>query len=211
MINKKHNRELENEIDIRSKKRNTSLVLIITAVFIVLVGIFTINLSPFRALGGAVWLKGGVHYISDSDISNRIVEINAPIETKIAEKIESSTPSCSSLEEGFCQKSPSEYVYKTLVTPAIEYKPGTPDERVITGYCTLCNDGSLSPSCAVGRGACSWHGGVAAYNVPSYRTIPGTAAVQAQLAVYSYESKSYKDSQEYIVPDSPNLNTIVGY
>jgi len=42
----------------------------------------------------------------------------------------------------------------------------------ITGYCTLCNDYTYSPSCATGRGACSYHGGVAVWNAPVYENVP---------------------------------------
>lgn len=199
----------------QSKKRAISSiswsVLAVAVVLIVVVGLFTINLSPFRAFGGAVWLKGGVHYITDAQISNRIEQLKAPKDVETADKIRTSTPACDSLEEGFCQKTPVEYVYKTLITPAVAYQPGTPDRKEIIGYCTLCNDGTFSPSCAVGRGACSWHDGVASYNVARYRTISGTPAVQAKPAVYSYESKVYKDSPSYISPETPGLNTIVGF
>lgn len=47
-------------------------------------------------------------------------------------------------------------------------------EKKITGYCTLCNDGTFSPTCATGRGACSHHGGVARYNAPIYSEVPKT-------------------------------------
>jgi len=178
---------------------------------IVIVGLFAINLPPFRAFGGAIWLKGGIHYISNAEISNRIEQLNTPKEAVIADKISNSTQTCGNLEEGFCQESPGVYDYKALITPAVAYQPGTPDKKVVTGYCTLCNDGSYSPSCAVGRGACSWHGGVAAYNVAEYRTIPGTSAVQAQPAVYSYVAKTYKDNPMYISPEVPSLKTVVGF
>jgi hypothetical protein len=62
------------------------------------------------------------------------------------------------------------------------YHPGMPekshDETVTTykqevsGYCTLCSDGTYSPSCATGRGACSHHDGVAQWNAPRYRNTP---------------------------------------
>ena len=44
-------------------------------------------------------------------------------------------------------------------------------EQIITGYCTLCNDGTYSPTCATGRGACSHHGGVAQWNAPVYSEV----------------------------------------
>lgn len=58
---------------------------------------------------------------------------------------------------------------------ALSYKPAerlydqvNPLKRHITGYTTICNDGSTSS--ATGRGACSWHGGVAEWNHPIYET-----------------------------------------
>lgn len=41
----------------------------------------------------------------------------------------------------------------------------------IVRYCTLCNDGTYSPTCATGKGACSHHGGVAQWNAPVYRKV----------------------------------------
>lgn len=43
-----------------------------------------------------------------------------------------------------------------------------PARKKVVGHCTLCNDGSYSPTCATGRGACSHHGGVRQYNAPIY-------------------------------------------
>jgi hypothetical protein len=58
---------------------------------------------------------------------------------------------------------------------ALNFKPAgrlfeqvNPLRRHIVGHCTLCNDGSTSD--ATGRGACSWHGGVADWNHPIYET-----------------------------------------
>ncbi len=39
------------------------------------------------------------------------------------------------------------------------------------GYCTLCRDGTYSPTCATGRGACSHHGGVAQWSAPIYNQV----------------------------------------
>lgn len=36
--------------------------------------------------------------------------------------------------------------------------------------CTLCVDGTWSPTCATGRGACSWHGGVQEYDATRIKT-----------------------------------------
>lgn len=170
-----------------------------------------VDIQPIRALGGAVWLKHGVKYINDAEITNRINKLNAPSEATMSEKIRVSSATCDSLESGYCQKTPGEYVFKSLVRPAIPYSPGTPDKKEVIGYCTACNDGTFSPSCAVGRGACSWHGGVAAYNVAQFRITPGTPAIQAVEAVYSFEPKSYKDSPIYVSPEIPSLNVIAGF
>jgi len=186
-----------------------STILIVAALAIAV--LFTVEMQPTKAFGGAVWLKNGVNYISDAEISNRTHELNSPAEAAEVEKVKGSTPGCDSLDTGFCQKAPGEFSYKTLQTPPVPYTPATPDKKVIIGYCTACNDGTFSPSCAVGRGACSWHGGVAAYNVAQFRVTPGTPAIQAVPAVYSYDAKSYKDSPLYIAPEAPSLNKIVGY
>lgn len=174
-------------------------------------GLFTVSLSPFRAFGGAIWLKDGIHYMKDADISQRIESLNAPKEALLAESIRNATPSCEIIESGFCQRSPQDYVYKTLTTPAVAYKPGTPDKKEVIGYCTLCNDGTFSPSCAVGRGACSWHDGVAAYNVERYKITPGTPATEARAAIYSYDVRTYKDSEMYTKPSTPELKAVVGF
>ena len=46
------------------------------------------------------------------------------------------------------------------------YNQVNPIRKRITGYITLCNDGTTSG--ATGRGACSWHGGVSEWNHPIY-------------------------------------------
>lgn len=201
----------KSKLNTRSKKMILWCAGTIFAVPTAWITLVTINVAPFRAFGGAVWFKNGAHYMGNTQISVRLKQIDAPKEASLAAKIKDTTPSCTSLDEGFCQESPGDYVIKSLITPAIAYTPGTPDKKITVGYCTVCNDGSYSPSCAVGRGACSWHGGVEAYNAPEYKTIPGTPAIEAKPAVYSYISKSYKDSPIYESPDIPNLKTVVGY
>ena len=57
----------------------------------------------------------------------------------------------------------------------VETKTTYTDE--IVGYCTLCNDGTRSPSCATGRGACSHHGGVRQWNAPIYNKVAHTEQV----------------------------------
>ena len=66
----------------------------------------------------------------------------------------------------------STYKYYPAEEEKYHYETITTYERKITGYCTLCNDGTYSPTCATGRGACSHHGGVREYNAPVYSEVP---------------------------------------
>ena len=70
--------------------------------------------------------------------------------------------------------------YKTYIYhPAVPEKSHTENvtvyEEKVVSTCTLCNDGSLSPTCAVGRGACSHHGGVNQYGYQIMGKVPTTA------------------------------------
>lgn len=64
------------------------------------------------------------------------------------------------------------YVYHPAIAAKTHEETSTTYKEEITGYCTLCNDGTYSPSCATGRGACSWHGGVAQWNAPIKSSVP---------------------------------------
>ena len=66
------------------------------------------------------------------------------------------------------------YKYYPAEEEKYHFETITTYEKKITGYCTLCKDGTFSPTCATGRGACSHHGGVAKYNAPIYSEIPKT-------------------------------------
>jgi hypothetical protein len=63
----------------------------------------------------------------------------------------------------------SKYVYHPAVPEQSHVESVPTTETVQTGACTLCKDGTFSPTCATGRGACSHHGGVAQWNAPVYR------------------------------------------
>ncbi|RYX79068.1 DUF3761 domain-containing protein [bacterium] len=68
-------------------------------------------------------------------------------------------------------------IYKTFVYyPAVAEKTRMITETTyreeVTGYCTLCNDGTYSPSCSTGRGTCSHHDGVAQWNAPKVSRVP---------------------------------------
>lgn len=68
------------------------------------------------------------------------------------------------------------YIYHPAVPEKSHVQTNTTYQKKLTGYCTLCNDGTYSPSCATGRGACSWHSGVQEWNAPMYSTSPVTTA-----------------------------------
>jgi hypothetical protein len=68
------------------------------------------------------------------------------------------------------------YVYHPAVAEKSHTETTTTYREEIAGYCTLCADGSYSPTCATGRGACSHHGGVAQWNAPRMRNVPVTTS-----------------------------------
>ena len=63
------------------------------------------------------------------------------------------------------------YKYYPAEEEKYHYETITTYEQKITGYCTLCNDGTYSPTCATGKGACSHHGGVKEWNAPVYSEV----------------------------------------
>ena len=64
------------------------------------------------------------------------------------------------------------YIYHPAVAEKSHTETVTTYKQEVASYCTLCNDGTYSPSCATGRGACSHHGGVAQWNAPRYKNVP---------------------------------------
>ncbi|MGB3988753.1 MAG: hypothetical protein WBK67_03640 [Minisyncoccales bacterium] len=66
----------------------------------------------------------------------------------------------------------SSYIYHPEVPEVYDYETVTTYNKEVVGYCTLCKDGTYSPTCATGRGACSHHGGVLQWNAPVYKTVP---------------------------------------
>jgi hypothetical protein len=64
------------------------------------------------------------------------------------------------------------YIYHPAVAEVAHQEQTVTYNQKITGYCTQCNDGTYSPSCATGRGACSWHNGVSVWNAPIYSNVP---------------------------------------
>lgn len=170
-----------------------------------------IKIEPFLALDGAIWMKDGFHYISNEELSLLADQLNAPQEQELELKVQNGTPNCDVIETGYCKLANGDYAHKTLVVAAVPAKAGTPDRREVIGYCTLCADGTFSPSCAVGSGACSWHGGVSAYNVAQYRIIKGLSPEPAKPAEYNYDEKTYKDSPQYVEPSTPSIDKLLEY
>lgn len=66
----------------------------------------------------------------------------------------------------------STYVYHPAEPEKSHTETVTTYTQKVTSYCTLCNDGTYSPSCATGRGTCSHHDGVAQWNAPVYSNVP---------------------------------------
>lgn len=85
------------------------------------------------------------------------------------------------------------YIYHPAVAEVTRTETSTRYEQQITGYCTLCNDGTFSPSCATGRGACSHHGGVAQWNAPRYSSVPRT---ESRIVVDSPAREAYYEKVE---------------
>ena len=63
------------------------------------------------------------------------------------------------------------YKYYPAEEETFHYETEVTYEKKIVGYCTLCNDGTRSPSCSTGSGTCSHHGGVAEWNAPIYKEV----------------------------------------
>ncbi len=80
-----------------------------------------------------------------------------------------------------CEVDGKEYIlykFHNAVEEVSHIETKTTTTQEIIGYCTLCKDGTFSPSCAVGRGACSHHGGVKAYDSPRYKEVTNTEEVK---------------------------------
>jgi len=108
-----------------------------------------------------------------SSSSNVTESVNKTTPAKAAEKV---TPTCDGTTiTNNCiidNISYSTYIYHSAVAEKSHIETITTYEQKITSTCTLCEDGTYSPSCATGRGACSHHGGVAQWNAPRYSSVP---------------------------------------
>ncbi len=83
------------------------------------------------------------------------------------------------------------YVYHSAIAAKTHQETEVTYREEVTGYCTLCADGTYSPTCATGRGACSWHGGVAQWNAPRKSSVPvyGSKLVVDEPAKEAYYDK----------------------
>jgi hypothetical protein len=102
--------------------------------------------------------------------------LNSPVSTEVSDTTEKVRPICDGMAttnncavDGINY---STYVYHPPVAEKSHTESVTTYKQEVSGYCTLCVDGTYSPSCATGRGACSHHGGVAQWSAPRYSNVP---------------------------------------
>ena len=105
---------------------------------------------------------------------------------------EKETPVCDGIDttedctvDGIAYKT---YIYHPPVVETTHIEYVTTYKEEIVGYCTLCSDGTYSPSCATGRGACSHHGGVAQWNASRYKKV---AVQEARTVIDSPAREAY--------------------
>ena len=97
-----------------------------------------------------------------------------------------------------CELDGKEYVLYKYYPPVAEKSHTetiTKYETKIVGYCTLCNDGTRSPSCATGRGTCSHHNGVAEWNAPIYKEVPYDEEIKVVDALAITERYEIKEKE----------------
>ena len=131
-----------------------------------IIGSALLGLTVLGTITGAL----GQHQITTSNTTDLISNGSS---TKTVEKI---TPVCDgTIVTKNCAiegVNYSAYIYHSAVIEKSHDETTTTYDQAISSYCTLCNDGTYSPSCATGRGACSNHEGVAQWNAPRYSSIP---------------------------------------
>ena len=139
------------------EKNKRKSILLGLAIFLIIIGIFA-NMNDNKELQSE----------NVNKVENGAVD---KVETSPEEKL----PTCDGTKitencevDGIVY---SIYKYYPAEEEKYHYETVTTYEKKITGYCTLCNDGTYSPTCATGRGACSHHGGVAQWNAPVYSNV----------------------------------------
>jgi len=121
-------------------------------------------------------LVGAIGYASNNQTLNvNSTKTTSAISTsqRTTEKVEptcdgtSVTTTC--MFDGVSYKT---YIYHPAVVEKTHTETVTTYQKEVTSYCTLCNDGTYSPSCSTGSGTCSHHSGVAQWNAPIYSNVP---------------------------------------
>ena len=124
-------------------------------------------------VAGVILLSAIGNSVKQPESLNSNATINANSSTQVIEKV---TPICDgTIVTKSCKVDDvnySTYIYHPAVAEKSHNTTVTTYEEKVTSYCTQCNDGSYSPSCATGKGACSHHGGVAQWNAPRYSKVP---------------------------------------
>lgn len=128
-----------------------------------------------------VILTGVLLFVAMGSTQSPKLENNQPSGAiSTAEKIsKKDTPMCNGttvttgcILDGVNYKS---YIYHPAAAEKTHTETVTTYREEVTGYCTLCGDGTYSPTCATGRGACSHHAGVAEWNAPISTNVPSTS------------------------------------
>lgn len=154
----------------------------------------------FIGIAAVIVVLAGLVGITGSQPSTSTVQTAQPTNsaTPSGPKQEKITPTCDGKTvTSNCVIDSIEYT-TYIYHPAVEEKSHTETvttyREEIAGYCTLCQDGTYSPSCATGKGACSHHGGVAQWNAPRYTQVPeySTKKIIDAPAVEAYYEKIIK-------------------
>ena len=138
---------------------------------------FNMNKRLAVTLVSAAVLLVGAAGASSNNQSSKLNTTQDSINTSTAEDTSKKTiPTCDGTAvtvactaDGIKYKT---YIYHPAVAEKTHTETVTTYREEINGYCTLCGDGSYSPSCATGSGACSHHDGVAQWNAPVVRNVP---------------------------------------
>ena len=132
-------------------------------------------MTGIAAFAGVIY-TGAFLSTNHNETSNYNVDYNSDVENNI--KIER-------ICDGYTIT--SDCIYDGVEYSIYLYHPEQPEKShvetevtytdEIVGYCTMCNDGTRSPSCSTGRGTCSHHGGVREWNAPIYNKVRHTNEV----------------------------------
>jgi len=132
-----------------------------------IVGIVTAGIIFLGAIGsGSDQPQTSTLHNSQPVTSSSVTEAQTPVATPACD---GTVITASCVADGVNY---SKYVYYPAVAEKSHNETVTTYKQEISSYCTLCNDGTYSPSCATGRGACSHHGGVDQLDAPRYSNVP---------------------------------------